>query len=498
MPPAPALQPAPDLSGNSLSLNTTAAKNATAGAAPTTKQAVVVTSAPARQVTADNIAKLQSITTLPATTAAPTTDSKGGSSGVVINNNPAPTSTTLAEDQARAANQGKPGYDVFGDPVKTTATATNTDGTPDYDASVKGISDPAIAAQYKSSLQTLDQEIKDAHDNLDAAKATAINDPAATAMIDSIKAKFAVQIDAMKAKNDQYLGKVNSSVAAFGGLGPMSQGFLNDEQSKADARIADVVAKENDAVLKAQIAFQTKDYKALNDAMTSYTKANADKLKALNDLLSATDKQVKQQQAQAKQDAAAEKQAVALDISKSTNLATGIVKEVADAGLTDQGQIDQYIQSMADQYGITNPDILKSAVEKARQASIKSLAGTANTLSTIQKRSEPKAAPKGSIKGSGTDGTYKYAQSDVDSYSGFLNEGGTDPSGTTYNGRGDDGYVDPGAYTAAMGDWVKNGGTPAGFASKFPVKKNINPASYEQLPAVIRPKAAASAAVIPQ
>lgn len=442
-------------------------------------QAVVVTSGPARQVTADNITKLQSIT----------------QPAVPIN----PTDTQLAARQDATKTLYNPDGSVNTSagagaaPAPSSSSPTvNADGTPNYDGAVKGISDPAVASQFKSSLQAIDQEVSQAKANLDAAKANAINDPAANALVDSIKAQFETQIKLMKDKNTQFLGKVGASVAAFGGLGPMSQGFLNDEQQRADGRIADIVAKENDAVLKAQIAYQTKNYKALNDAMTAYDKANRDKLTTLNTLLSATNKQVKQQQDEQKINAAAEKQAVALDISKSTNLATGIAKSIADSGLTDQSQIDQYLEATAQEYGITNPDILKSAVEKARQASIKSLAGSANSLSTIAAREKPKAAPKGSTKGNGTDGTYKYAQGDIDAYSGFLNQGGTDPSGTRYNGRGSDGYVDPGAYTAALGDWVKQGGTPAGFASKFPVKKNINPASYGELPDVIRPKAAAA------
>lgn len=502
MPTAPVTQAPPDLSGKSLDLTPSTAPVAGSLATPApSNKAVVVTSGAARQVTADHVAKLTSLTTPPATTTPTTPASGGGTPAPYVPNigpqGPVPQSV-IDNAKANPPVTSPTGKDVFGNdvpgyqPPPSTSPTTNADGTPNYDDAVKGITDPAIAAQYKSSLQSLDKEISDANATLDAAKSTYANDPAADAMVASIKAQYDQQIQLMKDKNTQFLGKVGSSVAAFGGLGPMSQSFLNDEQQRADARVSDIQGKEQDAMNKARIAYQTQDYKALNDAMTAYDKANKDKLTALNDLLTATDKSVKESQAQAKISSAADKQAVALDISKSNSLATGIADSIAKSGITDQGQIDQYVQSMADEYGITNPDILKSAVEKARQASMKSLAGTANTLSTIQKRETPKvpAGGKGSTKGSGTDGTYSYTQSDVGTYSGFLDTGGTDPSGTRYNGRGSDGYVDPGAYTYALNDWVKNGGTPGGFAKKFPVKTNVNPASYEQLPEAIRPKAA--------
>lgn len=62
---------------------------------------------------------------------------------------------------------------------------------------------------------------------------------------------------------------------------------------------------------------------------------------------------------------------------------------------------------------------------------------------------------------------------------------GLAPSGQKIgNGRGADGYVDPYVYLASLENWP---GTPDSFIKAFPVKSNINPASYKLLPASIQP-----------
>lgn len=57
------------------------------------------------------------------------------------------------------------------------------------------------------------------------------------------------------------------------------------------------------------------------------------------------------------------------------------------------------------------------------------------------------------------------------------------------NGRGADGYVDPSVYIRAFQEW---GGTAKDFLTYFPVKGNVNPASYKLLPEAIRPTSSRS------
>jgi len=78
-----------------------------------------------------------------------------------------------------------------------------------------------------------------------------------------------------------------------------------------------------------------------------------------------------------------------------------------------------------------------------------------------------------------------------------MNKGGVAPDGTRFNGRGSDGFVDPGTYMAAYQDWIKNNGTPVGFAKKFPVATNVNPTSIPSLPAALQPRAKATSTTPP-
>lgn len=67
---------------------------------------------------------------------------------------------------------------------------------------------------------------------------------------------------------------------------------------------------------------------------------------------------------------------------------------------------------------------------------------------------------------------------------------GNAPSGDKLgNGRGTDGYTDPYVYLQAFNNWD---GTVKDFVNYFPIKSNVNPASYNLLPEAIRPKASSS------
>lgn len=381
-----------------------------------------------------------------------------------------------------------------------------TDGNNSSATDPSNALDPAIKQQYNDTIQNLTGSVNDAKSNLDAARATMTNDPALQTIIDGITQQYDKQIKLMTDKNSLVLGQVRTSIGAFGGLGQMSSNFLNEQQGRADARVNDLVAKEKDLIAKATVAQQTKDFKAFNEAVTAYSKANADKIKAINDLSSATNKAVTQAQNEVKIQQAAIKATTDRDIKVSTNLGKTMADTITASGVTDPAQIDAYIKGMAQQYGITNPDILKSAYVKASQDQTKLDQGTAknaisiaNTKSQIAARNKPKVTKAPADKGSGVDGGYKYSSSDVGSYTTFLNQGGSGKGGTVYGGRGSDGFVNTGTYIYAYNDWVaKQNGTPQGFLKKFPLS-NINPADYASLPKALqpKPKATAAAAVIP-
>ncbi len=79
-------------------------------------------------------------------------------------------------------------------------------------------------------------------------------------------------------------------------------------------------------------------------------------------------------------------------------------------------------------------------------------------------------------------------------FSDFLKTG-IAPNGTKVGApKGKDGFSDPSVYTAAFNNRT---GTTAEFLSKFPVEKNVNPASYNLLPEALKPKSSADNTINP-
>lgn len=345
---------------------------------------------------------------------------------------------------------------------------------------------PSIGAMFKQTFAAQDKSIADAKTTIANAAATVANDPAAQQAAAAIAAKYDILINAMKEKNRQVLGGFTANAARTGGLqyaNDMTETFMSAEMDRASARIADLVSKEQELILKSNAAYKANDIKAFNSAQTALDKATKEKTDTLGKLLTATNNQVKAVQAQQKIDAAAAKQQLTTDTTTAAKIAAGMAKTLKDSGVTDPEQISQFVAEMAKKNGITNPDILSGALETERQK-------LAKTNYAINK-------PYPSKGGSGTkpkvDGGYTYTPEDIATYSGLLNKGGTAPSGDVYAGRGSDGFVDPGAYVAAYNDWIKNNGTVAGFTKNFPVATNVNPDSIANLPKALQPKTKAAA-----
>lgn len=402
-----------------------------------------------------------------------------------------------------------------GTPTKIdTSGTTNPDGTPKVNADgssvnpdgstnptgTTGVTDPAtgrtyagidpvLAKAYTDAQVNIDQQVTDAKATLDRAKETLANDPAAQGAIDSIKAKYDILIKQMQDKNAILLGSQKTNSIRSGSLqyaNEMNSNFMSQEMDKATQRIADIITQETQMVLKAQQAYKEGDVKALDEATKAYDDVNKEKLDSITKLLDETDKAVKTQQADAKQQAATAKQQITDDIRVSTNIANTMADKIAESGVTDEKQIEDYIQAMASQSGISNLDVLRSAVSKAQAAKKKSDLAIDNTQSIIDKRNKPTTAGAKKATGGGKDGAYTYSGNDVSDATSLLNQGGTINS-IYYAPRGDDTYVDPAAYLAVYNQWIKKGGTPAGFLKQFPVK-NVNPDSRDKLPAGLTAK----------
>lgn len=348
--------------------------------------------------------------------------------------------------------------------------------------------DPSLRGIYDSSMGGLDQGIANAKSTLDSARSTLQNDPAATNAVNMIEAKYDQQIQLMKDKNTILLGSAATNAARNGSLqyaNEMETNFMSDEQGRAAQRVDDLITTEAQMVLKTQQSYQAGDVKAFDAASKALDAATKAKSDAINKLLDETDKVVKEKQAQAKITAAAAKQKMTDSMNISKRIAPAVVSELA--GMKNKEDKDNLIQQVAAQYGI-DPGVLQGDVAGAQQTSDKTKASLDNIASEINKRNST-PTKNASTKGNGTDGAYKYTADDVATYASLMNKGGKSPNGVTYAPRGSDGFVDPGAYTAAFNDWISNGGTSTGFAKKFPVKGNVNPDSYGSIPAALKPKA---------
>lgn len=345
---------------------------------------------------------------------------------------------------------------MFGDGATT--PADQKDGTPPLD--------PVVSKQYNDTITASNDTLVQRQADLDAAKATVQNDPAASAALDSIRQKYDILIKAMQDKNKILLGGYQTGQARMGALqfaNEMSSNFMSEEMDKANGRISDLVAKENDLLLKTTIAYKTGDIKALNAAQTAYDKANADKLKAINDLVKATNDHVKTVQAQQKIDATEAKQKITDDIRISTNLGKTIADSISASGITDQKIIDQYIEGMATKNGVSSVDVLKSAVVKAQQDQGKLDLTSENTKNNIKNRDIRTKLAVDKANGGGDNSTKTLKTADLNKLGNTLQTGG-EYAGRKYNGIGPDGKFDPYLYNSIY----------------VGLKKNVSPQAAEQ------------------
>lgn len=265
---------------------------------------------------------------------------------------PAP-STTLAQDQAKAANQGKPGFDVFGNPVQTTPPSStvpsnsytgpinnsinNTQQGADLvnankaQAAKMGItipgstynpstsSDTSASTTSNSDLDTL-KKAQDARmaewDQVGNTAMTAIENiqngvtpltSGEQAQIDGLKAQFQTMIDQQTKINTQAEGTAQMRGAQGGAMeyDPLFQAkTIASVVSAGQAKIADLQSREAAAVASLTQSFKDNDIAAVKDAWDIYQqtaeKTNAYFQKVIDDtqqaIKDAQDQQMKVQQ----------------------------------------------------------------------------------------------------------------------------------------------------------------------------------------------------------
>lgn len=348
-----------------------------------------------------------------------------------------------------------------------TTKTTNPDGTGNTttpDGTTTPTLPPEIQQQYDDALAGLDQSISDAKTVLDQARSSLNNDPAANNAIDMIMTKYDQQIEAMKAKNALLAGSYNKNGARTGMMqyaNEMYTDFMSQEQDKASQRVSNLLLLEAQEVLKAQQAYKEGNVKAFEAASKSYQSAQKDKINALNDLLTQTDKMVKQSQAEAKAAKDTSKQQITDDIRLSTALGKTVADTIANSGITDPKKVRAYVEAMAEEAGISNPDILQSSIIKAQQDADKTAVQIANTKSTIANRT---------ASGTGTGGKITVQSASAKLKGGLkpISQGGV---------LGDDKFMDPQIWINQRDQWISDKLPIETFNNLY--KRYLNPESYK-------------------
>lgn len=316
--------------------------------------------------------------------------------------------------------------------------------------------DPETKKQYQDSIDLLTTQQQDAKATLESAKATLQNDPAATAAIDAISRKYDVLINNMNMKNKIVLGSYSANAARSGSLqfaNEMTSSFMSNEMDRANQRVADLVAQEQEMILKTKQAYKDGDVKALAEATKAYNDINRQKFDEIDKLVKATNEAVKTSQAELKRVQTEKNQTITNDIKLATNVAQSLADHIASSGETDKTKIDAFIDEVAQNNGISNPEILRSAVIKAQQTNKTLDLKNQNTQSIINKR------------GRGNHTTFK-ASAEIPSVTDSMDKN-----------KGDDGFVNPNSWVAARKIWMDKGGTAASFKSNF--IQYLNPSDYK-------------------
>lgn len=202
-----------------------------------------------------------------------------------------PASTTLAQDQAKTANQGKPGYDLFG----------NTD--PNYKA--------PIAAEPKTTAQTLNDkgtELQTAQNELQTHAKTAIDaidsirngatplSAGQTAQIDGLKNQYEQLIQDQQDQNDQDRTAQNLMDARQGRTQYMPMAHLQTISTiatKGRAKISDLQIKEASAIAALTEGFKTSNIADIKDAYELYKGASKEKTDAIQKYIDDSQKAIK-------------------------------------------------------------------------------------------------------------------------------------------------------------------------------------------------------------
>ena len=274
--------------------------------------------------------------------------------------------------------------------------------------------------------------------------------------IDSLNNVYNSQLTEARNQAKDLTGSTTAILAARGLTGSMrGQSIAQDAVSTGNKAIASIDAERNNAIQSiyqnaTELSFQ--EAQRRREAITSGAKNYVEYLKTQTEV-------------------------------KQANLAL-VAQQFISQGVDPSTLAPQELQSIAKQLGVTTQDILATYQQEKYKAekdgTIKLSEGQAQYDSEGNLIAKNQKTYKATGGGTGAPSVAKQKVAIQNTL-----KTGISPSGEKLgNGRGIDGYVDPYVYITAFQNW---GGTTKEFLAAFPIKQNVNPASYNLLPASIRP-----------
>lgn len=276
------------------------------------------------------------------------------------------------------------------------------------------------------------------------------SDAATKSLIASTMASYQTQRNALTSQYENYkrgLQQLGVETGAAQSTPDLLAGHIlqagNDELTK----INDLQAKESKALMDAQNAKSTNDFKTLEAKMNYVKQIKTEKASAIKNMY---------------------------DTINSTNkaLAQGAHYELYNAfqTLTDPKDKNTFIETVAKNYQVSPMAVVQALQDEQDKRGTADLK-TANSKSIIANRGKSGATSGGITKTQISMGTSTLKT-------------GIAPDGTKIgNGQGKDGFYDPGVYIETFNQWP---GSIKAFVAAYPIT-GINPKSYSLLPEAFKP-----------
>ena len=316
------------------------------------------------------------------------------------------------------------------------------------------------------NLRDIKSQQAEALSIVETVRATEANDPQAIAAAEDIGRQYDSLIKAMEAKNNILGGLADVSIARYGGLGVMNEMERTRVLQNGMDRVTDLQAKKKAAIDKSNAAFKAGNVKAFNDSMKEFRNVQKEYSTALTKLNDDINAQIKTYNTEMKTMQTQIRQQTIDDYTFAKNNARDIALTLDSYGITDMNskEAQSILASAAETYGISNPNVLYSAIELEKSKMIKEDLANAKSEAQLNKLLQPTPGPKATVA--------ERESEAIDGFSNYFVPGATDPKGTPI--IDDSGYVTPVAWKALIKEAPSKGLTRAKFIENFSDKVYVD------------------------